>query len=205
MRHRKPTHPITSDMRRELSVATLAKAGGFRMPMCFPLLGIETARDHIRIYSVRDRKRPPEIINIDWREMHFGSRPYFLCPRCRARRSYLYNDGLFCYCRVCADLWYFSQRVRRRTRLLHRSHRIRCALGDQTGKPGQPLPARPYRQPRHYYRRIIAKLRTVEQQYLHIVTHDRRFYGRERDELGRLLPTEKYTNNDTTEDLGRER
>jgi hypothetical protein len=27
MRYRKPTHPVTADMRRELSVATLAKAG----------------------------------------------------------------------------------------------------------------------------------------------------------------------------------
>ena len=49
MHHRKPTHPVVSDMRRELSVATLAKAGGFRQAMRFPLWGIETARDHIRI------------------------------------------------------------------------------------------------------------------------------------------------------------
>jgi hypothetical protein len=63
MRPRK-LHPVTADMRRELSVATLAKAGGFRQAMRFPLLDIETARDHIRIFSLHDRKRPPEIICI---------------------------------------------------------------------------------------------------------------------------------------------
>jgi hypothetical protein len=35
MRYRK-LHPVTADMRRELSVAALAKAGGFRQPMKFP-------------------------------------------------------------------------------------------------------------------------------------------------------------------------
>jgi hypothetical protein len=80
MRHRKPTHPVVSDMRRELSVTTLAKAGGFRQAMRFPLWGIETARDHIRIFSRHDRKRPPDIIAIDWREMTFGLKPFFVCP-----------------------------------------------------------------------------------------------------------------------------
>ena len=123
MRRRK-LHPVTADMRRELSVATLAKAGGFRQPMRFPLWGIETARDHIRIFSVRDRKRPPEIIVIDWRQMTFGAKPFFGCPRCRTRRVYLYHDGLFCYCRVCAGVWYWCQRKHRRTRLLHWSHKL---------------------------------------------------------------------------------
>ena len=63
-----------------LSVATLAKAGGFRQAMRFPLWGIETARDHIRIFSRHDRKRPPDIIAIDWREMTFGLKPFFVCP-----------------------------------------------------------------------------------------------------------------------------
>jgi hypothetical protein len=79
MRHRKPTHPVVSDMRRELSVA-LAKAGGFRQAMRFPLWGSETARDHIRIFSRHDRKRPPEIIAIDWREMTFGLKTVFCFP-----------------------------------------------------------------------------------------------------------------------------
>jgi hypothetical protein len=50
MRYRKPTHPITSDMHREISVAALAKAGAFRQRhgMQFPFQHIEvTARDHI--------------------------------------------------------------------------------------------------------------------------------------------------------------
>jgi len=199
MRYRK-LHPITADMRREISVAALAKAGGFRQAMKFPLWGIETARDHIRIFSVRDRQRPPEIINIDWREMHFGPRAYFLCPRCRTRRSFLYHDGLFCYCRVCAGLWYWCQRKRHRTRLLHRSHRLRLTLGDQFGKPGEPFPARRYLQTHQRYHRIIAKLRTIEQQYMHIITHDRRYIGRERDQLGRFLPSEASADDSATDE-----
>jgi hypothetical protein len=203
MHYRKPTHPVTADMRRELSVATLAKAGGFRQAMSFPLWGIETARDHIRKLSVHDRKRPPEIINIAWREMHFGLRPFFVCPRCRTRRVYLYHDGLFCYCRRCADLWFFSQRVRKRTRLLQRSHRIRVSLGDEFGKPGDPFPARPYLQRHTRYRAIITKLSQIERQYLHIVATDGRYVGRERDEYGRFLPSDKCISDDTTDELGR--
>jgi hypothetical protein len=44
MRHRKPTHPVTADMRRELSVAALAKAGAFKRQMRFPFQHLETDR-----------------------------------------------------------------------------------------------------------------------------------------------------------------
>jgi hypothetical protein len=200
MRYRK-LHPVTADMRREISVAALAKAGAFKGPgMRFPFQHLESARDHIRVFRVGDKSRQsPQIVAIDWREMHFGWRPYFICPRCRARRWFLYHDGLFCYCRTCADLWYLCQRKHHRTRLLFRSHKLRLSLGDQTGRPGQKIPARPYRQKRTRYRRTVAALRTIEQQYLHIIESDRRCLDRERDEYGRYLPREPSTN---TEDLG---
>ena len=135
--------------------------------------------------------------------MTFGMKPYFVCPRCNARRVFLYHDSLFCYCRTCADLWYFSQRVRRRTRLLHRAHRIRASLGGDQLKPGSPFPARPYLQTRQRYNRTIAKLRHIEQAYLHIVATDGRYVGRERDELGRFMPAETYTDDEAIDDLGR--
>jgi hypothetical protein len=195
MRYRKPTHPVTADMRREISVAALAKAGAFKRPMRFPFQHLETAPDHIRVFRVGNKAgQTPQIVAVTWAQLTFGKQPYFVCSRCQARRVFLYHDGLFCYCRTCADLWFRSQQVRIRTRLLHRSHRIRVSLGDETGKPGEPFPARPYRQTRQRYQRIIAKLKTIEARYMHIITHDRRRLDRERDELGRYLPSEATSN-----------
>ena len=111
MRYRK-LHPVTADMRRE-SVAALAKAGAFKRPMKFPFQHLETARDHIRVFRVGDKSRQtPQIVAVTWRKMTFGMKPFFICPRCNARRVFLYHDSLFCYCRVCAGLWYRSQQVR---------------------------------------------------------------------------------------------
>jgi hypothetical protein len=204
MRYRK-LHPITADMHREISVATLAKAGAFRQPMQFPFQHLDVpARDHIRVFRVGDKiRQTPQIVAIDWRQMTFGRKPFFICPRCNARRVFLYHDTLVCYCRTCADLWYLCQRKRRRTRLLSRSHKLRVSLGDEAGKPGSPFPARPYLQTRQRYNRTIAKLRHIEQAYLHIVATDGRYIGRERDELGRFMPSETYTDDEATDDLGR--
>ena len=208
MSHRKPTHPVTSDHRREIDIRVLAKAGAFQRPTRFPFQHLETARDHIRVFRVGDKSRQtPQIISVQWREMTFGWKPFFVCSRCNKRRVFLYFDGLQAYCRVCADLWYRSQQVRIRTRLLHRSHRIRVSLGDETGRPGQTFPARPHQQRKTTYRRIITTLRTIEQRYMHVVTHDGRYVGRERDELGRFLASQASADDsatdDATEHLGR--
>jgi hypothetical protein len=212
MRYRK-LHPITDDMHREISVAALAKAGAFKRPMRFPFQRIEvTAPDHIRLFSLatldrqndsaRMQRPDPQVIRVIWRKMTFGYKPFFVCPRCNARRVFLYFDTLQAYCRICGDLWFRSQQVRRRTRLLHWSHRIRVSLGDQFGKPGDPFPARPYLQTRRRYHRIIAKLKDIEDSYRHIVASDRRCY-RERDEYGRYLPNEVSADSNATDDLGR--
>jgi hypothetical protein len=203
MRRPKLLHPVTADMRREISVAALAKAGAFKRPMQFPFQHLDVpARDHIRVFRVGDKSRQtPQIVAVQWRQMTFGMKPFFVCPRCNARRVFLYHDGLFCYCRTCADLWYFSQRVRRRTRLLQRAYRIRLSLGGDQLKPGSPYPARPYLQTRQRYRRIIAKLRNIEDSYRHIVASDGRRY-RERDEYGRYLPNEVSADSNATDDLG---
>src|SRR5262249_17374560 len=120
--------------------------GAFVRPMRFPFQAIETERDHIKLFSPGNRQRPPQIIAVTWRQMTFGLKPYFICSRCNKRRVFLYFDGLQPYCRVFADLWYWCQRKHRRTRLLHRSNKLRVSLGDQFGKPGDNFPARPYRQ-----------------------------------------------------------
>ena len=205
MRYRKPTHPVTADMRREISVAALAKAGAFKRPMRFPFQHLETAPDHIRVFRVGNKAgQTPQIVAVTWAQLTFGKQPYFVCPRCNKRRVFLYFDGLQAYCRVCAGLWFRSQQVRRRTWLLHWSHRIRVKLGDETGKPGEKYPARPYRQTRRRYQRIIAKLKQIEQQYMHVITSDRRRY-RDRDEYGRYLASEPIASVDdnATSDLGR--
>jgi hypothetical protein len=138
--------------------------------------------------------------------MTFGLKPFFICPRCNKRRVFLYFDTLQAYCRTCADLWYWCQRKHRRTRLLSRSRKLRLALGDQTGKPGDQFPARPHQQWKTRYRRTIAALRTIEQQYLHIVSTDRRRLERERDELGRYLPSEASADaSASADDLGETR
>jgi hypothetical protein len=201
MRYRKSTHPNTSDMTREISVAALAKAGAFKRPMRFPFQHLEvTARDHIRVFRVGDKtKQTPQIVAIEWRKLRYGMRPYFICPRCGVRRWFLYHDGLFCYCRQCAGVWYWSQRKHRRARLLSRSRKLRLSLGDESGKPGDKFPDRPKLQRKTTYCRIISTLRNVEQQYLHIIMHDRRRFDRERDEYGRYLPREEIA---STEDLG---
>ena len=203
MRHRK-VHPITDDMRRIIDIRALTKVGAFIRPMRFPFQHLDVpARDHIRVFRVGDKSRQsPQIVAVTWRRMTFGLKPYFVCPRCNARRVFLYHDSLFCYCRTCADLWYWCQRKHRRTRLLHRSHKLRVSLGDQTGKPGDNFPPRPHQQWKTRYRRTIAALRTIEQQYLHIVSTDRRRFDRERDELGRYLPSERSTDDASTDDLG---
>ena len=204
---RKLLHPVTADMRREISVAVLARAGAFKgRGLQFPFQHLESAPDHIKVFRVGNKAgQTPQIVRVQWRPMTFGMKPFFVCPRCNARRVFLYHDSLTCYCRTCAGAWYWCQRKHHRTRLLHRSHKLRVTLGDETGKPGNPFPARPYRQKRTRYRRTIAALRTIEQQYMQIIASDRRCIDRERDEHGRYLPGEINADGTNSEDLGEER
>jgi hypothetical protein len=87
MPFRKPTHPVVSDHRREISIRDLARHGAFHRPMRFPFQGIESTPDHVRIFSPGNRQRPPQIIAVTWRRMTFGLKPFFVCPGCNARRG----------------------------------------------------------------------------------------------------------------------
>ena len=204
MRRPKVLHPVTADMHRIIDIRVLTKAGAFKWPTRFPFQHLEvTAPDHIRVFRVGDKSRQsPQIVAVTWRPMTFGMKPYFICSRCNKRRVFLYFDGLQAYCRCCAGAWYWCQRKHHRTRLLHWSHKLRVRLGDQFGKPGDQYPPRPKLQRKTRYRRIIAKLKHVEQQYLHIIANDRRYLPRERDERGRYLPSEASADDANTMDLG---
>jgi len=48
----------------------------------------------------------------------------------------------------------------------------------------------------------ITTLRHIEQQYMHIIAHDRRRFDRERDEYGRYLPRELNTDDASADELG---
>ena len=172
--------------------------------MRFPFQHLEvTAPDHIRVFRVGDKSRQsPQIVAVTWRPMTFGMKPYFICSRCNKRRVFLYFDGLQAYCRCCAGAWYWCQRKHHRTRLLHWSHKLRVRLGDQFGKPGDQYPPRPKLQRKTRYRRTIAKLKHVEQQYLHIIANDRRYLPRIRDEYGRYVSQADDVSLQNTDDLG---
>lgn len=199
MRYRKSTHPVTADHRPEIDIRSLARHGAFKRPMKYPFQGIETDHDHIRLFTPGNRQRPPQIIAVQWRRLTFGERPFLICSRCNKRRVYLYFDGLFAYCRVCADLRFLSQRKRARTRLLIRSHRIRVSLGDQFGKPGDKFPPRPFNRKQRGYRKAIAALRSIESKYLNATAITHRNLYRERDELGRFIAEEIDTQTITDE------
>jgi hypothetical protein len=205
MRRPKLLHPTTADHRREIDIRVLTKAGAFRTPMRFPFMRVEVpAHDHIRLYplsvathSARMRAPDPQVIRVTWRKMTFGYKPFFVCPRCNARRVYLYFDTLQAYCRACGNLRFLSHRQCPRTRLLHRSHRIRVWLGDQFGKPGDKFPARPFNRKQRGYHKDIARLIRIEQRYLHMTEIARRNLYRERDELGRFVCAEHDTQTST--------
>lgn len=130
----KRLHPVTSDRRRTFDIRDIARAGGFRRRLDFPLMGIRSSRDYVEIYSTIDRTRPPQIILIEWRRITFGLKPFFNCPQCSRRAVILYSDSLRSYCRHCAGLWFPSQRQHRRTRLKLKARKIRAAL-DNSGAP----------------------------------------------------------------------
>jgi hypothetical protein len=168
MPYRKPDHelhglhglrrPTVEEHRRPISIRDLARAGGFVRACTFPLQGIECHRDHVRIRPLDNAKHPGQRIAVAWRKLTFGWRPYLVCPRCHARRWYLYHDGLQAYCRVCADLGYASQRQDRKARLIAKAQAIGMQLWrDQTGRI-----IRPRRMSENTYRRHIMTLNRIQ-------------------------------------------
>src|SRR5262245_11516134 len=145
----KPLRTVTADC-RAISAYELSKLGGFKRPMDFPLRGIETHRDFIRLRSLKNPHAPAQIILLAWTRITYGMKTFFICPRCQAS----------------ADLRFASQRQRRRARLRIKSNKIRASLGDENGKPGDPFPPRQYLKSRKVYERKIAALAEIEHELL---------------------------------------
>jgi hypothetical protein len=154
---KKPTRPVVEEHRRPISIWQLTHAGGFIRPCIFPLQGIECHRDHIRIRPLTDARHPGQRIDVAWRRITFGLKPFFVCPRCQTRRVFLYHDGLEAYCRFCADLHYASQQQRPKARLKAKAEAIRAQLWrDQHGRI-----LRPRRMSENTYRQHIMKLEQI--------------------------------------------
>jgi len=75
-----------------------------------------------------------ERIPLDATPCHYGgSRPWFLCPGCGARRAVLYSvDGRF-RCRRCHDLAYSSTREEPWDRAMRRADTLRRKIGAERG------------------------------------------------------------------------
>lgn len=61
-----------------------------------------------------------------------GSRYWFICPSCQARRTNLYG-GKYFRCRICRDLCYESQLESGWNLIMSRMYKIRHRLGDYNG------------------------------------------------------------------------
>jgi hypothetical protein len=89
---------------------------------------------------------------------HFGgSRPWFMCPRCRRRVGVLYVVALAFMCRRCADLTYQTQTEQPLGRAMLRAQRLRERFG---GSPSltQPFPSRPRWMHQRTYERLLARV-----------------------------------------------
>jgi hypothetical protein len=65
-----------------------------------------------------------------------GSRPWFRCPWCNARRAVLYGIAANRFgCRGCMNLVYASQDERKMSRLLRKERRIRSKLASNIWRP----------------------------------------------------------------------
>jgi hypothetical protein len=155
------------------TVALVACAGhrAFSRDMDFPFLGIRTSPDLVRYRDPTwPEDRPAQEIDVHWSGLklqhwngrHFrGQRPYFGCPHCRRRAIKLYDAGGFITCRTCCNLRFQTQQQRLRARLKLKAQKIRARL-DDSGKPGDLWPKKPYGMSRKVYHRHLQHLLKVE-------------------------------------------
>ena len=96
-------------------------------------------------HRVRDGRQSEAAVcvGVTWTPCHYGSRPWFLCPRggCGRRVAILYGGRDF-VCRTSRRLTYSTQRVPPASRSLARAQRLRVRLGGSVDMT-QPFPARP--------------------------------------------------------------
>lgn len=204
MNRRRPLRPVTADYSHIIDVNELNRLGAFKRPSSFPFRRLRTYRDRIEFYWPSNPRKPPQINAIVWTGLSLGgARPWFVCYRCHRRCGKLYVTSIDALCRKCADLWFVSQRQRRRERLKAKAHRIRVSLGDYSSRPGDPVPPKRFRQSRRTYRRTISTLYRIEREILHKPPKAVRRCTLERDNRGRFMPVEKHDHEKDQNDLGR--
>jgi len=169
---RKKIRPNTDDLPAFLDANQLhSQHRAFDRPMHFPFLGLHTGPDVMRYRGVNwPNDRPAQVIDIYWSPLTvnhpngpFRSKlPYFICPHCKLRRVKLFDAGGFLTCRVCCNLRYKTQQVRRRARLFMQAQKIRARLNAADREPGEPWPAKPYLMSRKVYQRRLRQLMKVK-------------------------------------------
>jgi hypothetical protein len=107
----------------------------------------EEGRDRLRV-RIQVGPAAGLIVCIEWSQLRYGYRPWFLCPGCDMRSGRLYAKGW--KCRTCIGLRYRSQRDlpkagpwRDHRRRLSRARAIRRRLGQPDGWLGSEIPSSP--------------------------------------------------------------
>lgn len=90
--------------------------------------------NYLRIAFWRGDTAVRRVIQVVWQACHFGgSRPYFLCPSCRKKRTNLFLMNGDFICRECGNMGYACQLEHRPDRLLRRAIKLRRRLGAGPG------------------------------------------------------------------------
>jgi hypothetical protein len=146
-----------------IDVNDLHRRGAFSGPgMWFPFKRLKTFPDRLEI-KWPDKNKPPVIVLIERTKLYLGgSRPWFICPRCRRRVGKLYDLRIDILCRKCYDLGYVSQRQRRKARLQTKAENIRNRLWFEDNKP-----IRPYYMHRATYQKHLRAISRIE----HAIRH----------------------------------
>jgi hypothetical protein len=142
-----------------------ALAGPWRnllAPMQCPLVAGMRCSHHALGIIWRDRRVPPQVIEVRWRQVGFGWRPFLVCPCGRGASRFYLRDGGFgmpsyrCHRHCLKDVLYGSQCQSASGRKAYRASKLRLRLLRGSARLTDPLPARPRGMSRKRYERIAA-------------------------------------------------
>jgi hypothetical protein len=132
----------------------------------------EEGRDRQRV-RIRSGPAAGLTVSIQWSQLRYGWRPWFLCPACAEPSGRIYTEPAQGWkCRNCLGLHYRSQRGpeagprRDYKRHVARSKAIRRGLGQPRGWLGSGLPDKPRQMHMRTYLRQIEELVEHEQHVL---------------------------------------
>ena len=127
-------------------------------------INVRAAEDHARLiytwtpygHEPRDFDYPVRIVRTACR--YGGNRPWFLCPRCGARRAVIYgsaSDGYF-GCRGCMQLAYASEAENALGRMWRKQRKLAARLGAEDDTDTHP--PRPKGMHQRTYRRLLEQI-----------------------------------------------